>query len=792
MNLLRRLSIRGKLVAFSMTGTGVALLVACAIFLAYDYHQIQNSLVDDWTANADIVGGNSTAAISFNDSDAAANTLRVLAAEPELEVSALYTPSGDVLAKYSRPNYDGAVPPRPEFTGARFGTGYVEVCQPVLLNGKEIGRVYVRADLQALYAHMRTYGLVMTLVFAGVMTLAYLMVNRLQRIISGPILNLTHVARTVSATKDYGIRVGNEHKSEDELGELVDRFDDMLAEIQTRDKELTAHRENLEAEVSERTAELRATNEQLTTAKLRAEEASAAKSAFLANMSHEIRTPMTAIVGYADNMLDPDQTLSDRQDALQTIRRNAQHLLELINDILDISKIEADKMTVERVACDLPALLSDLLSLMRPRAIAKGVDFHLQVEGAVPKTVSTDPLRLRQVLMNILANAVKFTNHGEIRLRVRLEKQGEQNLMRFDVCDTGIGISREQLDRLFRPFTQADESMTRRFGGTGLGLTISQRLAVLLGGGVTVESRLGQGSIFTVRIDVGSLEGAEMIRELTEAILPKPTITPVKSWSIKARILLVEDGADNQRLISMHLRKAGADVTIADNGRKGVDAAMLAQATLPFDLILMDMQMPELDGYGAATELRKRNFKQPIIALTAHAMSEDREKCLKAGCTDYLTKPIEKNLLLGTVAGHLRQIAAATLEANTASSSGAKPNPASSVVRSEFADDTEMKEVLGEFVAQLPDQVKRLATLMEQNNLDDLRRAVHQLKGAGGGYGFPMITQIAAAAEERIKESDTPESIQTQVHYLIDLIRRVEGYNRTREEGANATANPGH
>jgi len=645
--MMRTLSLRGKLIALSMTCTGVALLVACVIFLVYDYRQIRNALLDEWMSIAKIVAGNSTAAVAFNDAEAANNMLRTLSVEPELENTTIYLPSGEVLARYVRPHYDGTLHPDVDFRGARLGLGYLEICQPIRLDGKQIGLIYIRSDLHELYAHMRDYFAVMAVVFAGTMLVAYVLVIRLQRVISIPISNLTRVARKVAVAKDYSLRAGGEPSSSDELSLLVNCFDQMLAEIQQRDAELAEYRAGLEREVAARTGQLQQTLAELTGAKQRAEEASAAKTAFLANMSHEIRTPMTAIIGYADSMLEPDQTVSDRQDALQTIRRNGQHLLELINDILDISKIEADRMTVERVEANLPSLLADLISLMRPRAVAKGLGFRLEVMGAVPQSIHTDPLRLRQVLINILANAVKFTERGEVCLCVRCTRppEGPARLC-FEVRDTGIGIAPDQVDKLFRSFAQADGSTTRRFGGTGLGLVISKRLALLLGGDVSVQSKLGQGSTFTVCIDAGPMEDSRMLSELNETILPKPALTPAKIWKLAGRILLVEDGVDNQRLISMHLTKAGAEVSIAANGRVGVDMAAAAQSVRPFDLILMDMQMPELDGYSATSELRRRGFKQPIIALTAHALLEDRDKCLAAGCSDYLSKPIEKDVLL--------------------------------------------------------------------------------------------------------------------------------------------------
>jgi two-component system, sensor histidine kinase len=767
MQVVQKLSIRNKLTLITMSSSLAAVLVACLGFAGYDIVSVREAMRQSLSTQSAIIAGNCTASVSFRDPNDAAGILQSLSAQRHIEVAAVYTADAKVLAVYRRAGAAREmVPVAPPADGARFGSGFLEANTPIIVGGQQIGTAYLRSDVGELYARIRDYGVILLALISLSTATAFLLVFRMQRLISKPIVALAQTARNLTLTQDYSLRAGK--FNDDEIGNLTDCFNDMIAQVQARDVELARHRDRLEAQVQARTSELVQLNRQLSEEKERAEEASRAKSAFLANMSHEIRTPMTAIVGYADLMLEPDQTLSDRQNSLQVIRRNGRHLLDLINDILDISKIEAGKMSIEPIAVNLPENLADLISLLRPRATGKGLAFNLKVTGGIPSIIHTDQLRLRQILMNLLGNAIKFTHQGQITLEVKLEQERDRPMLRFDVHDTGIGISDQSLRRLFQSFSQADESMTRRFGGSGLGLAISQKLANLLGGSISVTSRLGQGSTFTARIDPGRLDGVEMLENVSESMLPHPSEAPGAQGPIvlRGRILLVEDGPDNQRLISLHLRKAGAVVDIAENGRIGIEKFEDAvTAGDPYDLVLMDMQMPELDGYGATSLLRSRGVTTPIIALTAHAMAEDREKCIKAGCTDYMTKPIEKTLLLTSVSQHMNRAAA-----NSGAASTAQP------LRSTFADDADMREALADFINELPDKVQRMEALLEQQDLEQLRRVVHQLKGAGGGYGFASITQRAAAAEQRIKGQQSLDQIAAGIQDLIQLIRSIDGF----------------
>lgn len=529
-----------------------------------------------------------------------------------------------------------------------------------------------------------------------------------------------------------------------------------LALVNARLKHEVADRKRLEVELRK--------------AKETAESSTVAKSRFLATMSHEIRTPMTSILGYADLLADPTLGPSSRQNYLAVIRRSGEHLLMIINDILDLSRIEAGRLSLDIQQCNIVALLADVASVVRPRAEQRGVALTVEYPGPMPEWIMTDGSRLRQAIVNLVGNAVKFTEQGSVRIIASLVtswRSGE-SAVQINVIDTGIGIRKEMLVSLFQPFIQGDVSVYQKFGGTGLGLAISHEIARLLGGALTVASRPGQGSTFTLIMPTGSLRDVPMLEHPLEAAHDAAG----HRWESSVvdlqgiRILLAEDGYDNRELIQTVLRQAGAKVTSVENGRLAVEQAK-AHA---FDLILMDMNMPEMDGLAATRILRHDGYTQPILALTANAMTADVERCRQAGCNEHLAKPINRLQLIQTIASYAGRH---TMKSGTAQPPASEPAGQPNATVSQLPGESEMAAILGDFVSHLEERVNEMRKVCEGERYDELRQCAHQLKGAGGSYGYPLLSEACATLEEAAKASD-PSATAAAIEAIAALCQSIQ------------------
>jgi PAS domain S-box-containing protein len=543
-----------------------------------------------------------------------------------------------------------------------------------------------------------------------------------------------------------------------------------ITESKRAEAALRESAEELERKVFERTSDL-------AEATLRAELASRARASFLANMSHEIRTPLNGIIGFADLLrrgADSDQ--AERLEWLDIIHSSGKHLLALINDILDLSKIDAGKLSVEMVACSPGEIINEVCSILRSKTEEKGLRLETAFDGPMPRVIQSDPTRFRQVLMNVAGNAIKFTPSGHVRIASRLSRPavGPRKLV-VEISDTGIGIPADKLETIFDPFTQADSSITRQFGGTGLGLAISRRLAAQLGGGITVESEVGRGTTFTCEFAVGSLEGVSLDHSPRTPAPSAPAVSKALPSLRNHRVLVVDDGDTNRKLIRLVLGRAGAEVEQAENGQQAVERA-LAES---FDVILMDMQMPVMDGYAATRKLRSRGLTIPIIALTANAMKGDDLKCLEAGCSGYLSKPIDQDLLLTTVSrvldGERNPESAPTASVAKAGTTTGSPSVTAlsdKIVSTLPTDDDEFREIVEQFISRLREKTAQMHAALSAGDLRELSGLAHWLKGTSGTVGFPNFIEVARQMEHlaRAGRTDGFRELIAQVEQMAERI----------------------